>query len=466
MTDEALVQSRCGNCHLPVNPAILAKEDWGRTMYYMQWLIPYKAGYSIPEREMDRIHSYYVRNSPEALPLLPPDPSESPLRFERQAIGGPPGDTPRIGNVQIVDLFREGRPGVLVCDCDQGTVNFLRRQADGSWTETVLAKTGPPAHAEVFDYNHDGRLDIVVAVLGSAPPTEEKVGKVVLLLQKEDGTFESRTLLEGVGRVADVRPADLNGDGLVDFVVAVFGYIKQGSIGWLEQRPGDQFVYHTILEKPGAIHVPVADLNGDGTPDIVALVSQDQEEIIAFLNDGKGNFEARSLFKAGTPVFGSSGLQLVDLDGDGKLDILYTNGDSFDLPQPGPRTRLRPYHGIQWLRNLGNLTFEYHDLGRFYGCYAAAVADLNGDGHKDIVVVSEYSAWDDPGRGSIFWLENDGHQNFTPHLIDRSPTELATVAVGDLDGDGRPDIVAGVFHLLHPNARKGRVSLWRNAGKK
>ncbi|HXX92118.1 MAG TPA: VCBS repeat-containing protein, partial [Planctomycetota bacterium] len=367
---ETLIEARCGGCHPPVNPGVLARADWARAMTYMRRVLRLKAGLTLPEEEWDRIWRYYRRLSPEALPRLGPDPSDSPIRFERQAIGRPPGEVSRIAHVQAVDLFGEGHPGLLVCDAEAGDILFLRRSPEGRWEETVLAHTGPAAHAEVFDYNGDGLLDIVVAVLGSTTQTDEKCGKVVLLLNRGGGRFEAKTLLEGVGRVADVRPADFNGDGAVDFVVAVFGLLKEGKIGWLEHRPGDTFVFHTLLEKPGAIHVPVADLNGDGSPDFVALISQDSEEILAFLNDGKGNFETHSIFRAGTPVYGSSGIQLVDLNGDGRPDILYTNGDGFDLPQPDLSTPLRPYQGIQWLENRGGLQFVYHDILRFYGSYA------------------------------------------------------------------------------------------------
>jgi len=464
-TDEALVQARCGSCHPPVDPSALPRADWVRTMNYMATLIPDKTGTAFPRAEMDRILAYYLRRSPDRLPMLGPDPADSPLRFVREAAGTPGGHAPQVANVRIVDLFGEGRPGILACDAEAGAVSFLRRRPDGTWDETVLARTGPPARAEVFDFDGDGRLDIVVAVLGSMAPTEAKCGKVVLLRGENGSRFASTTLLEGVGRVADVRPGDFNGDGAVDFVVAVFGFIKEGRIGWLEQRPGGRFTFRPILEKPGAIHVPVADLDGDGDLDFVALVSQDSEEVVAYLNDGTGNFEERSLFRAGTPVFGSSGLQLVDLDGDGDLDLLLTNGDAFDLEEPDRTTRLRPYHGVQWLENQGGLRFAARDIGRFYGCYAAGVADLNGDGHPDLVLASFYNDWEDPSRASLLWLENDGRRRFTPHLVDRSPTELCTVAVGDLDGDGRPDVVAGVSHYHHPFARKGRIAVWRNAGK-
>jgi hypothetical protein len=57
-------------------------------------------------------------------------------------------------------------------------------------------------------------------------------------------------------------------------------------------------------------------------------------------------------------------------------------------------------------------------------------------------------------------LENDGKQNFTPKTIADSPIYLATVAAGDLNGDGRPDIVAGSLHLTEPFQRLGRVTLW------
>ena len=67
---------------------------------------------------------------------------------------------------------------------------------------------------------------------------------------------------------------------------------------------------------------------------------------------------------------------------------------------------------------------------------------------------------------AIVWLENDGRQGFTPWQIADRPTHLATVACGDLDGDGRADVVAGSFHVLEPFDRLGRITLWLSGSEK
>ena len=164
------------------------------------------------------------------------------------------------------------------------------------------------------------------------------------------------------------------------------------------------------------------------------------------------------LFKAATPAFGSSGIQLVDLDHDGDVDILYTNGDNLDLPTIIPR----PYHGVQWLENTGNLNFVWHDIYRCYGAYCAVAGDLNRDGKLDIVVTTLFNDWSDPKRASLLWLENDGHQRFTPHSIATQPTHLISAAVGDMDSDGRPAIVACGMYGFPPFDGMGRVTLWKN----
>jgi len=280
----------------------------------------------------------------------------------------------------------------------------------------------------------------------------------MLLFNNGAMQFTATTILSHVARVADVEPGDFDGDGDTDFVVAAYGAINQGEVGWLENKSDNTYQYHVIAKKSGAINVLPVDLNGDGRLDFVALFAQEHEEICAFINEGRGVFREHLLFKAGTPAFGSSGIQLVDLDQDGDIDILYTNGDNLDLPTIIPR----PYHGVQWLENKGDLNFVWHDIYRCYGAYCAVAGDLNRDGKLDIVVTTLFNDWNDPKRASLLWLENDGRQRFTPHTIATEPTHLISAAVGDMDCDGRLDIVTCGMYGFAPFDRLGRVTLWKS----
>src|SRR5262249_28775923 len=151
----------------------------------------------------------------------------------------------------------------------------------------VLGEVPHPAHAEVVDLDGDGVKDILVADLGNFHPTNARVGRVVWLRGSRDGTFTPITLLEGVGRVADVRAADFRGTGKLDLIVAVFGWRTTGAILYLENQTTDwahpHFVPRVLDERHGAIHVPVVDLNRDGKMDFVALISQEHETVVASL---------------------------------------------------------------------------------------------------------------------------------------------------------------------------------------
>jgi hypothetical protein len=383
--------------------------------------------------------------------------------FVPRAIGESLRESPRplISNLQITDLDRDGLLDVLVCDVVRNQVTWIRQFPAGTHTEVPVGGSVPaPAHVEAVDFDDDGDLDLVVASLGVLFPNNNRIGAVLILENDAHQHFTNHVVAKNIARVADVRAADLDGDGDLDLAVAGFGY-NEGETSWLENQGGWRFEQHLLLRLSGPINTIVADVNSDGYPDIVALVSQEWEEIWAFLNDGRGHFTSRIIWGATNPDFGSSWITVEDLDQDGDPDIVHSSGDAFDYA-PGS---LRPWHGVQWLENKGNLQFEFHRIADLPGASSPQVADVDGDGDIDVVVVSAYNNWKDPEAASLVWLENSGRMQFTMHDIASSPTHLITVAIGDLNDDGKPDLVTGGMHISGPYDRISRVTAWSNRGR-
>lgn len=388
-----------------------------------------------------------------------PEKGLSPVHFLKATpIGRPVGEPPRIAFVTFCDLDRDGRMDVLYCDDLANRVGWIRQQADGTFRENdSMPEVAAPAHVRACDFDGDGDLDLLVASMGMLFPNNDKIGSVIILENDGHEHFTKHVVLEHTARVTDVRGADFDGDGDTDLVAGQFGY-DDGEIRWLENVGKGRFKSHILLRLSGTIHTPVADMDGDGDPDIVALVSQEWEEVYLFENDGKGHFKNHLIYGSTNEDFGSSGIDLVDLDQDGDLDVLYTNGDAFDYIPPRPR----PWHGLQWLENKGNYRFEFHRIGDFAGASVARAADFDHDGDLDIVVCSAYNYWNRADAYSLVWFQNMGNMRFVRRNLARSPTHLIALDAGDVDGDGWIDVVTGGMHVYPPYDRLGRITLWRN----
>ena len=291
---------------------------------------------------------------------------------------------------------------------------------------------------------------MIVANLGSFLPLDHNLGSVEWLRQTAPGVFERITLFDGLGRVADVQPADIDGDGDIDLVVGEFGWRATGHVLVLENvatdRTRPEFLAHYVDSRSGAIHVPVVDLDGDGRLDIVALLAQEHEAVVAYLNRGEGRFDLRELYRAPHPGWGSSGMQLVDLDQDGDLDVILTNGDMLD------DGRFKPWHGIRWLENTGELEFEPHLLATMYGVHRAEAADMDQDGDLDIVA-GAFTAWeagktqtdafDRVNVVGLLWLEQTAPRVFRRRNLEVGSGHHPTLATGDFNLDGHVDVALG-----------------------
>src|SRR5262249_28240680 len=245
------------------------------------------------------------------------------------------------------------------------------------------------------------------------------------------------------------------------------GWRKTGEVLYLENQTSDWshpvFVPHVVDARHGSIHVPVCDLNGDGRPDFVALISQEHESIVAFLNEGGGRFRKETIYTGPHPAWGSSGIEVVDLDGDGDLDVLYTNGDALD------DNVLKPYHGVGWLENRGGFPFTYHRLADLYGAERAVAADLDGDGLLDVVAVSWLPASGFPrrtelGLDSVLLLRQARPGVFESYSLETGTCDHPTCALGDLFGNGQVDLVIG-NHYFSEGAASSAVVVWQNGAE-
>jgi hypothetical protein len=461
------VHALCGYCHAYPPPDTFPRSAWRKEIKQAYDFLR-DSTLAAPYPSLESVVGYYEARAPLQLPLPRSENASGeapPLRFNRRGFRPADGGIfPAVANVNLVHLSDPKRLDVLSCDMRSGEVSVLRPyETNPAWR--VLAKLPVPCHAEVVDLDGDGHLDVIVACLGSFYPTDARAGSVVWLRGSADGTFTAIPLLEGVGRVADVQAADFNGDGKLDLVVAVFGWHNTGEILYLENRTKvwskPVFEPHVVDKRHGAIHVPVCDLNGDGKPDFVALISQEHETIVAFLNEGGGHFRKETIYTAPHPAYGSSGIQLVDLNGDGLLDVLYTNGDSMDS------NYLKPFHGVQWLENRGTFPFVHHPLTTMPGVMRAVAADLDGDGLLDVVAVSWLQREVFPERGqlgldSVILLRQIAPGQFARYWLEKGSCDHPTCAVGDLMGDGRLHLVTGNHYFTNPPTKADAITIWQN----
>ncbi len=256
-------------------------------------------------------------------------------------------------------------------------------------------------------------------------------------------------LLTKLLRPTQTLQHDMDNDGQSELITCEFGVIE-GKLSVWKRNASGTYEANVLSATPGALRTVVVDWNKDGMSDLMTLFAQGDERIVLYLNKGNLKFEEKTLLRF-PPVFGSSYFDVVDMNKDGRLDILYTCGDNADLS-----VIFKPYHGLYVFENQGKGGFRQSYFYPINGAYKVAPADVDADGDLDLVSIAFYDDIDTNPQTNVLYFENQKGK-FKPWSIPIGRMgRWLTLDTGDIDGDGDIDFALGSHPLgLTPGRMRG-----------
>jgi len=455
-----LATTYCGACHITPDPSLLDSRSWEKGVLpemgprlgifaYGFQLYPnsrrdtniskgfYPSQPLLSLDDWQHIIDYYTALSPDTLPAQRRPEPIAMTGLSLFDVRAPAMRYPMPATTYLGFDTSAGERGISVYDYNYR--KLYRFSPDLRLIDSTADQGG------IVGMERQGR-EWVSCDIGELNPNNGKSGTLKRIESDGKGHWriDSPAFYSPLARPVQAVAADINGDGRMDWVVCEFGNLV-GALSWLENKGDSGFERHIIRASPGAIHVIVNDYNHDGLPDLWVLFAQGDEGIFLFTNLGNGRFRQQTLLRF-PPSFGSSSFDLADFNGDGYADILYTCGDNADFSRV-----LKPYHGVYIFLNDGHNHFSQRYFFPIDGCYKAVARDFDGDGDLDIATIAFFPDLAHQPQEGFVYLENLGDFRFRPYSLPQAQQgKWLTMDVGDVDGDGKPDIVLGNFSYFAP----------------
>jgi trimeric autotransporter adhesin len=303
---------------------------------------------------------------------------------------------------------------------------------------------GDPVSTLVADFNGDGIPDLAVLALGSTT--------ITILLGNGDGTFTAAPAIPTTGSFPDsIAVGDFNQDGKLD--LAVLNSALNAVVTILLGNGDGTFTASSASPEPGQSPgiLAVGDFNGDGIPDLAVTNTGEpfigDWSVVILLGNGDGTFTNVSSPISSGPFTSPSSVAIGDFNGDGIQDLAV---GVYRRDQAGI---------LMILLGKGDGTFTAASASPELGCSPSSIAveDFNGDGIPDLAVANIGNAGCPGGSGDVLLGNGDGTFTAASALPVSGNVFFSgfTIAVGDFNGDGKPDLAVGT---LDPN-QNGTVTI-------
>jgi hypothetical protein len=455
--DQRLAKQYCGSCHAFPDPSLLDKNTWEKKvmpeMAFRMGLdntqlntISFEDQASIvmtlPDRPMisnedwERIKNYYNVTAPDSLTIPDRKITDSVTQFEVKPIRLP------IGQHQVVTLIAQ--------DSSNNKIYIGTRQARlYEFNQRLEAKDSIKLSSAPSKLILPVNDNPVVLLMGIMDPNEQPAGSIAMI-QPDKTSVEK---IDSLQRPVDFQRVDFDNDKADDYVVCNFGNYT-GSLAVYRALENGKFQKHVLSNVSGARRVVTKDFDGNGLPDILVLMTQADERILLFYNQGNFQFRLTTIHRFDA-VQGSSYLDVADFNNDGKPDIFYTNGDNADYS-----AILKPYHGVHVFLNNGTNEFKESWFYPMHGASQARVSDFDKDGDLDIGAISFFPDFKKHPEQGFIYFENTP-QGFKPQITTLADKgRWITMEAFDYDGDGDTDILLG--SLTFPNlVPQDLITKWR-----